>query len=103
MIEALGDPGERVELSGAELKGDTAKLGDEARSASLFGERRHIIVRCAGDEAHDALAALIETGDSGAGTAAPVIVVATGATDKSRTARLLEKRAGRAGRHVLPA
>ncbi|MEQ8826733.1 MAG: hypothetical protein RIC82_03015, partial [Parvibaculum sp.] len=92
VIEALDDPGERVELSGAELKGDAAKLGDEARSASLFGERRHVIVRCTGDEAHDALAALIETGESGGGEAAPVIVVATGATDKSRTAKLLEKR-----------
>lgn len=93
VVESLPEAGERIELSGAELKNDPARLGDEARSASLFGEKRHIIVRCSGDEAHDALAVLIETSEAGAGAAAPVIVVATSATDKSRTAKLLEKRA----------
>jgi len=89
---ALPDPGERIELAGAQLKGDPALLGDEARSTSLFGGSRHIWVRASGDEAHDALQILIETGEAGAGAAAPVIVVATSATDKSRTAKLLEKR-----------
>ena len=92
VVESLPDPGERVELSGAELRNDPARLGDEARSTSLFGERRHIIVRATGDEAHDALSVLIETGDAGAGEAAPVIVVASSATDKSRSAKLVEKR-----------
>lgn len=89
---ALPDPGERIELSGAELRRDPALLGDEARSSSLFGGSRHIWVRASGDDAHDALQILIETGEAGAGAAAPVIVVATSATDKSRTAKLLEKR-----------
>lgn len=89
---ALPDAGERVELSGADLKRDPALLGDEARSTSLFGGGRHIWVRASGDEAHDALQILIETADAGAGQAAPVLVVATAATDKSRTAKLLEKR-----------
>ncbi len=92
VIEALPDAGERVELSGGDLKRDPAILGDEARSGSLFGDTRHIFVRASGDEAHDALKTLIETGEAGAGDAAPVIVVATSATDKSRTAKLLEKR-----------
>lgn len=92
VIAALPDPGERVELMGSDLKRDPAMLGDEARSGSLFGEKRHILVRATGDEAHDALKALIETSDGGAGDAAPVLVVATSATDKSRTAKLLEKR-----------
>ena len=55
VIEALPDPGERVELSGADLKRDPALLGDEARSGSLFGDARHILVRASGDEAHDAV------------------------------------------------
>lgn len=93
VIAALPDAGERVELSGADLKRDPAMLGDEARSGSLFGDSRHIFVRASGDEAHDALQAMIETSDAGAGSAAPVLVVATSATDKSRTAKLLEKRA----------
>ncbi|HSJ78924.1 MAG TPA: DNA polymerase III subunit delta [Erythrobacter sp.] len=89
---ALPDAGERVEIAGADLKRDPALLGDEARSSSLFGGQRHIWVRATGDEAHDALQILIETAEAGAGTAAPVLVVATSATDKSRTAKLLEKR-----------
>jgi DNA polymerase III subunit delta len=89
---ALPDAGERVELSGVEVKRDPALLGDEARSTSLFGDTRHIWVRASGDEAHDALQFLIETADAGAGQAAPVLVIATSATDKSRTAKLLEKR-----------
>lgn len=89
---ALPDPGERIDMTGAELKGDPARLGDEARSTSLFGGSRHIWVRASGDDAHDALQYLIETAEAGAGEAAPVIVVATSATDKSRTAKLLEKR-----------
>lgn len=93
VIAALPDPGERVELAGADLRRDPALLGDEARSASLFGGKRHIFVRASGDEAHDAVQVLIETAEAGAGAAAPVVIVATSATDKSRTAKLLEKRA----------
>ncbi len=89
---ALSDAGDRVELTGADLKRDPALLGDEARSSSLFGGGRHIWVRANGDEAHDALQVLIETAEAGAGAAAPVLVIATSATDKSRTAKLLEKR-----------
>ena len=92
VVAALPDPGERVELSGAELKRDPARLGDEARSDSLFGDKRHIFARVSGEEAHDALLVLIETADAGAGEASPVVIVATSATDKSRTAKLLEKR-----------
>ena len=92
LAAALPDAGERIELAGAEIKRDPALLGDEARSTSLFGGKRHIWVRASGDEAHDALEVLIETSEAGAGEAAPVIIVATSATDKSRTAKLLEKR-----------
>ncbi|MCA0903311.1 DNA polymerase III subunit delta [Erythrobacter aquimaris] len=92
LVAALPDAGERVEIPGAELRADPARLGDEARSSSLFGDTRHIWSRVAGDEAHAALETLIKTGEMGAGEACPVIVVATSATDKSRTAKLLEKR-----------
>lgn len=92
VIAALPDPGERVEIAGADLRRDPALLGDEARSGSLFGDKRHIYVRASGDDAHDAVKVLIETAEAGAGAAAPVIIVASSATDKSRTAKLLEKR-----------
>ncbi len=92
IAEYLEDAGERVELSGSALRADPALLGDEARTTSLFGDKRHLLVRATGDEAHDAVKALIETGDTNAGEACPVLIVATSATDKSRTAKLLEKR-----------
>jgi DNA polymerase-3 subunit delta len=89
----LPDAGERIELSGAELRADPVRLGDEARSGSLFGDARHIYVRASGDDAHDAVRILLETIDAGeAEGACPVLIVATSATDKARTAKLLEKR-----------
>ena len=92
LVTWLPEPGERVEMSGAELRSDPARLGDEARTNSLFGDQRHIWVRASGDEAHEALKVLVETSEAGGGEACPVIVVATSATDKSRSAKLLEKR-----------
>ena len=92
IVDALPDAGERVELSGAQLRAQPSLLGDEARSSSLFGDARHILARVTGDEAHDAVKTLLDTGDMGAGEACPVLIIATAATDKARTAKLLEKR-----------
>ena len=84
----LPDPGERIELTGSELKKDPVRLGDEARSVSLFGDKRHIWVRASGDEAYDAIANLLD----GTGEACPVLIVASSASDKSRIAKLLSPR-----------
>ena len=93
LIALLPDAGERVELSGAHVRGDPVRLGDEARSTSLFGGARHIVVRAAGDEAHDAVENLLSLIDGGQGAGAcPVLVVASAATDKARTAKLLAGR-----------
>jgi len=88
ICELLPDPGERIELTGAELRKDPVKLADEARSNSLFGGNRHLWLRVSGEEAHDALANLIESSVE----PCPVLIVATGATDKSRTAKLIADR-----------
>jgi DNA polymerase-3 subunit delta len=80
---------EKVDLSGAELKRDPVRLADEARSVSLFGDRRIIHVRATGDDAHDAVETLLQSPVDGW----PVLIVASSATDKSRIARLLESRA----------
>jgi DNA polymerase-3 subunit delta len=88
IIALLADPGERVEFSGADLKRDPVRLGDEARSNSLFGDSRHILVRAQGDDAHDAVETLL----SGEIEPCPVLIVAAGASDKSRTAKLLADR-----------
>lgn len=88
IVALLPDPGERIEFSGAELKKDPVRLGDEARSGSLFGDSRHIVVRAQGDEAHDAIENLL----AGDVDPCPVLVIAANATDKSRTAKLLAGR-----------
>ncbi len=88
LVSLLPDAGERVDLQGADLRKDPVRLGDEARSNSLFGGSRHIWVRAQGDEAHDAVKNLIESDVE----SCPVVIVASGATDKSRTAKLLANR-----------
>ena len=88
-IVALLPPGsERIELPGNELKRDPVRLGDEARSTSLFGGERYVNVRTAGDEAFEAVEILLDSPVAGA----PVLIVATGASDKSRIAKLLADR-----------
>jgi DNA polymerase-3 subunit delta len=89
LTSLLADAGERIELSGAEIKRDPVRLGDEARSMSLFGDARHILVRAQGDEVCDAVEILL----AGDVAPCPVLIVATNATDKSRTAKLLAPRA----------
>ena len=88
LIGLLPDAGERVDISGADLRKDPVRLGDEARSISMFGDKRHIVVRASGDEAYDAVANHL----TGAGQAWPVFIIASGATDASRTAKLLAPR-----------
>jgi len=90
----LPNTGERIELSGADLRSDPVRLGDEARSSSLFAGSRHLLISASGDDAHDAVKVFLEVIDAGeADGACPVLIVAAGATDKSRTAKLLESRA----------
>ncbi len=93
LISMLPEAGEKVEISGGELKSDPVRLADEARSTSLFGDKRHIFVRASGEEAHDAIKTFLELADVGETEGAcPIFIVATSATDKSRTAKLLIKR-----------
>jgi DNA polymerase III subunit delta len=71
---AIGPEAERVDLSGADLKADPARLTDEAASISLFGGVRWVLVEGAGDEAVPALEALVE-----APAAGNAVVVVAGA------------------------
>ena len=92
-IAMLPEAGDREEISGGELKNDPVRLVDEARSTSLFGNARHILARVSGEEAHDAVKAFLALADMGETQGAcPVFIIATSATDKSRTAKLLVKR-----------
>ncbi|EGD57225.1 DNA polymerase III, delta subunit [Novosphingobium nitrogenifigens DSM 19370] len=87
VIERLG-PAEKVEMTGAELRRDPVRLADEARSTSLFGDHRIIIITMSGDEAYEAISTLIADPVPGW----PVLAIAGGATDKSRIAKLLADR-----------
>ena len=94
LVAAMDDPGDRIELSGADLKSDPSRLVDEARSSSLFGDAQHIFVRVSGEDALAALEAYCDLADRGeVDNAWPIFIVATSATDKSRSAKLLIKRA----------
>lgn len=88
VVAMLDEGAERIELSGADLRRDPVRLGDEARSTSLFGGVRYIYVRASGDEAAEALEILLGS----EAEPCPVLVLATGATDKSKSAKLLADR-----------
>ena len=68
---AMGADAERIDLDGATLKDDPARLSDEAAAFSLFGGKRHIRV-AGGDECAPAVIALLESETSGN----PVVFVA---------------------------
>lgn len=81
---AAGPGAERIELSGAELKADPARLADEAASISLFGGARYIVVQPAGDECVSAVEALLEAAAAGN----PVLLVAGALKPASRLLKL---------------
>lgn len=70
--EAMGADAERIDLRGAELKEDPARLADEAAAISMFGGARWILVEQAGDESVAAVEALLEVPAAGN----PVAIVA---------------------------
>jgi DNA polymerase III subunit delta len=68
---AMGPGAERIDLDGATLKADPARLADEAAAISLFGDRRHIRVE-GGDECAAAVDALLGSATTGE----PVVMIA---------------------------
>ena len=84
IAEALGAEAERIDLGGAELRGDPARLADEAASIPLFGGARYIVVEGAGDESVAAVEALLEAPKAGN----PVLLVAGGLRPTSRLLKL---------------
>lgn len=84
LAAGAGADSERIELTGAELKSDPARLADEAASISLFGGKRYIIVEVSGDEALPAVEALIEAPVAGN----PVAIIAGALKPTSRLLKL---------------
>ncbi len=83
--KSQGADAERIDLSGAQLKGDPARLSDEAGAFSLFGGKRYIRVEPAGDEICDAVSALGEMAAEGN----PVVVIAGALRKDSRLLKLI--------------
>jgi len=84
LAAAIGPDAERIDLSGAELRGDPARLTDEAAAISMFGGARWILVEPAGDETLPALEALLEAPAAGN----PVVLVAGGLKPASKLLKL---------------
>jgi DNA polymerase-3 subunit delta len=81
---SAGGDAERVDLTGAELKADPARLADEAASISLFGSARYIVVQPAGDECLAAAEALLQAPAAGN----PVLIVAGALKPASKLLKL---------------
>ncbi|HYJ30568.1 MAG TPA: DNA polymerase III subunit delta [Allosphingosinicella sp.] len=84
LAAAIGAEAERIDLSGADLRGDPARLSDEAASISLFGGARYVVVEPAGDEILLALEALVEAPTAGN----PVALVAGALRPTSKLLKL---------------
>lgn len=65
LATAMGADAERIDLDGATLRSDPARLSDEAASLSLFGGARYIRVSPAGEECLEAFTALLEADHAG--------------------------------------
>jgi DNA polymerase-3 subunit delta len=84
LAAAMGAQAERIDLSGADLRADPARLADEAAAISMFGDRRWILVEQAGDEIVPAVEALIEAPAAGN----PVAIVAGALRPASKLLKL---------------
>lgn len=84
LATAMGQGAERVDLDGATLKNDAARLADEAASLSLFGDARYIRVTGAGEESTDAFAALLTAERAGN----PVVAIAPTVKSTARIVKL---------------
>lgn len=85
VAEAVGPDAERVDLSGADLKADPARLADEAAAISLFGTPRHILVDGAADESLAAVEGLLAAPMAGN----PVVLIAGNLRPTSKLLKLV--------------
>ena len=86
LAAAMGEEAERIDLTGADLKADPARLADEAAAISMFGDKRWILVEQAGEEIVPAVEALIEAPAAGN----PVAIVAGALRGTSRLVKLAQ-------------
>tara|TARA_R110000824_G_scaffold4308_11_gene20751 strand:- start:2713 stop:3741 length:1029 start_codon:yes stop_codon:yes gene_type:complete len=86
LVKPLVQSAERVDLTIADISDSAARLNDEANSASLFGDKRYLVLRLNSGEAVRATAAidnLLASDTAGD----PVFVIAPGMGDKTALAK----------------
>ena len=88
LVAPLAKSAERVDLAISDLSENAARLNDEASSASLFGDRRYIMLRLNSGEAVRAAAAIENLLESETASD-PVIVIAPGMNDKTVLAKTI--------------
>lgn len=84
LAAAMGETATRIDLTGAELKADPARLADEAAALSMFGDKSWVLVEQAGDEILSAVEALVEAPAAGN----PVAIVAGALKASSKLLKL---------------
>lgn len=82
--KAMGPDAERVDLDGATLKADPARLVDEAAGMSLFASARYVRVATVGEESLDALTALLQADRAGN----PVVAIASSVKTSAKIVKL---------------
>lgn len=88
LVQPLAQSAERVDMTISDIADRPGRLNDEANSASLFGDKRYIVLRLNSGEAVRATAAIenllaSETGGD------PVFVIAPGMGDKTALAKTI--------------
>ena len=86
LVKPLAQSAERVDMTIADVTESAARLNDEANSASLFGDKRYIVLRLNSGEAvraTNAIETLLASGSGGD----PVFVIAPGMGDKTALAK----------------
>ncbi|MGN6268438.1 MAG: DNA polymerase III subunit delta [Sphingomonas sp.] len=86
LARAMGPEAERIDLDGAGLRSDPARLADEAASLSLFGGKRFIRVAGVGEESLAALTALLEAETAGN----PVVAIAPAVKSTAKIVKLAQ-------------
>jgi DNA polymerase-3 subunit delta len=84
LIAGFGKGIERTDLDGSQLSRDPSLLPAEAASMSLFGDTRYIRVTTSGEESLAAVEALLAADKA----INPVVMLASGISEKSRIAKL---------------
>ena len=83
--EAMGEEAERVDLTSEDLRGDPARLADEAASISLFGTPRYVRLEAKGDDVFGAVETLLGAEQAGN----PVAIIAGALKGTSKLVKLV--------------